>query len=220
MPTRLILVRHGQTLHNVAGKVAGWTDSPLSEVGLQQAERLAAHVAERHSLHALYASPLQRAWHTAQAVGRRVGIGPIPREDLKEMHFGIAENLTEDEIASRHPDTWAAAQVLDDDSFAWPGGESRLAFYQRVRRAFREIAAAHPGETVAVVSHGGVLGSFVADLLEGRPHLWRKYLARNCAITEVHAEGDHFAVTCFNDHSFLPDHGPEGLLAGLGPTPR
>jgi len=220
VPTRLILVRHGQTLHNVAGKVAGWTDSPLSEAGRAQAEVLAAHLAERHTLHALYSSPLQRARHTAETIGRRVGLEPIFRDDLKELNFGEMENLTEAEIAARHPDVWAAAQVLEDHSFAWPGGESRGAFYERVRRALQEIAAAHPDQTVAVVSHGGVVGSYVADALEGQPQLWRKYLARNCSVTEVHAGNGRVAVTCFNDHSFLPDSGPDRLLAGLTPTPE
>ena len=215
MPTKLILVRHGQTLHNVAGRVAGWTDSPLSEIGHQQAEVLAAHVAERHPLEALYSSPLQRAYDTARAVGRRVGLVPVMREDLKEMNFGDLEDHTEAEIAARRPEVWAASLNLEDEAFAWPGGEARGSFHARVRHAFREIIAAHLGQTVAIVSHGGVLGTYVADLLEGRPYLWRKYLAKNCSITQVEAVDGHVAVTCFNDHSFLPDHGPDRLLANL-----
>ncbi len=215
MPTRLILVRHGQTLHNVAGKVAGWTDSPLSDVGVAQAERLAVYLAARYRLDAVVSSPLQRARRTAEAIGRRAGLGPTDREDLKELNFGELENLTEAEISARHPGIWAASQVLDDHTFAWPGGESRAGFYLRVRRAFQEIVAAHPDQTVAVVSHGGVLGAYVADVAEGRPHLWRKYLAKNCAITEVLLEGGLTSLACFNDHSFLADPGPDPLLESL-----
>ncbi len=85
MPTKLVLVRHGQTSHNVAGKVAGWTDSPLSEVGLAQAERLADFIAERYRLHGLYSSPLQRARLTAEAIGRGTGRTPGLRDDLKGL---------------------------------------------------------------------------------------------------------------------------------------
>ena len=218
MPTRLVLIRHGQTSHNVAGRVAGWTDSPLSEVGLAQAERMSAHVVARYELDGLYASPLRRARHTAQAIGRRAGLVPVLLDDLKELNFGDLENLTEAEIASRYPDVWAASRVLEDHTFAWPGGECRGSFYGRVRQAFDEIIAGHPSQTVAVVSHGGVLGSFVADVVEGQPHLWQKYLLKNCAIAEVHADGGRARLVCFNDHSFLPDYGPDPLLASLALT--
>jgi len=215
LPTKLILVRHGQTLHNVAGKIAGWTDSPLSDVGLDQAERLGTYVAEHYVLDALYSSPLQRARRTAEIVGRLAGLERILRDDLKELNFGDLEELTEAEVSARHPGIWAASQVVDDHSFTWPGGETRSRFYARVRRAFREIVAAHPSQTVAIVSHGGVLGSYVADVVEGHPHLWRKYLLRNCSITEVRAENGRAAVGRFNDYSFLPDYAPDPLLQSL-----
>jgi broad specificity phosphatase PhoE len=215
LPTRLILVRHGQTEHNVAGKIAGWTDSPLSATGVAQAESVAEHVAASYALDVLYSSPLQRARDTARAIGRRVGLGPVVRNDLKELNFGDLENTTEAEIARVLPEAWLASRDLADYDFAWPNGERRGDFFDRVRLAFASIVAAHPGKTVGVVAHGAVLGSFLGGVAEGRPHLWQKYLVRNCSVSEVEARGETLTVVRLGDHSFLPDSAPDPLIQAL-----
>jgi len=216
LPTTLVLVRHGQTLHNLAGRLAGWTDSPLSDVGRRQAEFVAAHIASRFKLTAIYASPLQRARLTARTIGRRTGLEPTYRDDLKELNFGDLENKTESEISASHPGIWAASQVLDDHAFSWPNGEARHLFYDRVERAFAEIAAAHSGQTVAIVSHGGVLGSYLAGVIEGKPYLWLSYLVKNCSTSVVELRvGGAREVTSFNDHSYLPATGGDLISVAL-----
>ncbi len=215
MPTKLVLIRHGQTIHNATGKIAGWTDSPLSAVGQAQALRLAAHVAGRYRLIHVYASPLERARVTAQRVADRFGLQPILRDDLKEINFGHLEGLTHAEVALRFPGIWQAAESLADDAFAWPGGESAAEFVRRVGAAFAEIARSHPGETIAVVAHGGVLGAHVGDLVEQNPRLWARYVPGNCSVTEVQPIGGRPTITCFNDCSFLVDDTPELARASL-----
>lgn len=235
MPTTLVLVRHGQTIHNTEGKVAGWTDSPLSDIGREQAEKLAQHVAGRYHLAAIYSSPLQRALYTAERIGAfclgassgngKLKVGQtsvVIREDLKELNFGELENHTETEISQKYPGIWAASQTIDDETFQWPGGEMRSEFYRRVMAAIDDIANSHPNEAVAIVSHGGVLGAYISGIIEGQPHYWRKYLVKNCSITEVTVEnGDpenksgRATIVCLNDHAHLPDYGVDAFLESL-----
>lgn len=215
MSTRLILVRHGQTAHNVAGRIAGSTDSPLSDLGREQAACVAEHVAASYALDVLYASPLQRALHTALAIGERAGLAPRLRDDLRELNFGDMENSCESEIAKALPEAWRASRNLEDLDFAWPNGERRGEFFARVRRALDEIVAAHPDQVVGIVAHGAVIGSFLADIAEGRPWLWRKYLMFNCALSEVIADGGQLALARYNEAGFLPESEPDPLIVAL-----
>ena len=197
MPARLLLIRHAQTEHNLALRLAGWTDSPLSPEGRRQAERLASHLAATETLDAIYASPLQRARDTAAAIARRFGLTVRLRDDLREIHFGRCESLTLDEVRTRFPDLWARLPNDADLTLAWPGGESRAAFYDRIRRAVAAISAAHPAATVAVVTHGGVISALLADLAEGAPWRWARYLVNNCSISEVEiGRAGHRLVRC------------------------
>ena len=184
--------------------MAGWTDSPLTELGRTQAERLAQYVADRYRLDRIYSSPLQRARHTAESIGRRAHLRPILREDLKEINFGRFESLTKAEIQAAYPDM-AARRDVDDPSFEYPDGESTGQFADRIRIAFRSILDESEGRTVAVVAHGGVLGAYVADLQSGEPHLWRQYVPKNCAITEVVVEDGAATLTCFDEVGHLED---------------
>lgn len=203
MSTTLVLVRHGQTVHNAEGRITGWTDSPLSEAGLAQAASVARHVAARYALDRVYSSPLRRARDTAEAIARLAGLRPILRDGLKEINFGRFENLTKAEILDLYPEAAASWRAPADPSFTYPEGESLRDFFDRVIGAFREIVKESLGLTVAVVAHGGVLGSYLAHVFEGQPLLWRKYIPRNCAVTEIHAADGRLSVICFNDWAFL-----------------
>ncbi len=182
--------------------MAGWTDSPLTPLGREQAERLARHVAGRYHLDRIYSSPLQRARHTAEAVGRRAHLRPILSDDLKEIHFGEFESLTKEEIGARFP---GMVERRDEPFFEYPGGESTEHFASRIRHAFRGIISDNEGKTVAVVAHGGVLGAYVSDLQSGEPHLWRQFIPRNCAITEVVVEDGATTLACFDEAGHLED---------------
>jgi probable phosphoglycerate mutase len=203
--TRVVLVRHGQSVDNVAGRISGWTDSALTEVGHEQARRMARHVSTRYRPSAVYASTLQRAHLTAAPLAALIGAPVVIRPNLRELHFGVAEGLTHEEVLERHPDVWALAQGEDDQGFGWPGGETRGHFYRRVRHAFADIVSSHQGETVAVVSHGGVISSLLADLLTGNPAAWRRYQLHNCALTELSASADAITVLEWNLIEHLAD---------------
>lgn len=153
--TGLLFIRHGETDWNRLQRFQGHVDIPLNDNGRAQAARLAARLAaERHD--ALYSSDLQRARQTAAplaaAWGRDDGVLP----GFREQNFGLLEGLDAPTIQQRHPALWQGWLQQDAD-FAAPGGESQRQFHARVLGALRDLVAAHAGQRVVVVTHGGVL---------------------------------------------------------------
>ncbi|GHG74375.1 histidine phosphatase family protein [Comamonas sp. JC664] len=155
MTAQFILLRHGETEWNSLGRLQGHQDSALSDVGLKQAEALAARLAPE-SFSALYSSDLGRARETARRIAVRTGHAVLPDSRLRERGLGILEGLTREEARQRHPDVFAAYSGGAPD-YVVPGGESTA---QRLRHAvecLEELGARHRGERLVVVTHGGVL---------------------------------------------------------------
>ncbi|HLG51248.1 MAG TPA: histidine phosphatase family protein [Chloroflexota bacterium] len=202
MQTQLILVRHGESEDNLAQRLSGWTDSDLTPVGVEQAQRTAHHVARSYQPAVVYASPLRRARRTAEPLAALTGLPLNLHDDLREIYFGQAEGLSIPEVMERFPTDWQRAMDDDDLDFGFPGGETRRAFYARIGRVFQQIIDRHAGETVAIVSHGGVLSAFLAMVAEGRPQRWRAFYKQNCAISEVVANGRSLTIVRWN----LTDH--------------
>jgi len=154
---RFVVVRHGETRWNVAGRIQGHADSPLTDTGLAQAEAI-AHRLARERFDRLVASDLGRARRTAEAIARLTGHAVESDPRLRERHFGEGEGLTYEEIDARFPDAFSRTRETDPD-YVVPGGESRRQFFERVRGAFEDIASASTERRVAVVCHGGVLAA-------------------------------------------------------------
>jgi len=154
-PTRLLLVRHGQSTWNREHRIQGQLDPPLAAEGRRQAELLGARLAGR-SFAAHYASDLKRAFETAGIIGSRIGLPPRPETSLREIYLGEWEGLRTDEIAARYPDAWAR-WIEEPDWDVVPGGEGESAFDARVARAVDDIFQRHPHGDVLVVTHGGVI---------------------------------------------------------------
>ncbi len=214
-PTLLTLVRHGQTTGNIARKLSGITDDPLTPFGERQATAtgmaLAALVQNGTlpPVDALYVSPLIRARRTAAAIATPFGLTPIVRADLSEVNFGDMEGLTETEAIARFPDAVHAFGDQGRDDYQFPGGESRPGFQARARDAVIAIVAAHPGAHVIVVAHGGVLAAVLAHYLAGATRRWRDYLLGNCSLSRLTIAGGDVAMHCVNDLAHLADLTPE-----------
>jgi broad specificity phosphatase PhoE len=137
--TELLLVRHGETDWNAAGRLQGHTDRPLNDYGRRQAKALAERLSAEH-VDAIYASDLSRAKETAEIVGERLGLAVVVDPDLREKHWGTWEGLTGDERVT--------VEYV---------GESTEAHRDRVMAAIRRIVERHPRQRVVVVTHGGSL---------------------------------------------------------------
>jgi probable phosphoglycerate mutase len=199
--TILTLVRHGETSANVEGVWHGSLDTQLTERGRAQAERLAAHLAAtRADAHALYASPLERARHTAAPIATRLGLALRIEEDLREYHLGEWEGVTYRELAAKHR---LFERMQADPDWRPGGGESPRAVAERLGGRLCAIASAHPGERVIVVSHGGALTLALGLLLDRDPAAWRRVM-RNAAISDLRFGPDP-ELLCFDETVHLED---------------
>lgn len=198
--TLLTLVRHGETSANLTGVWHGSTDTPLTERGQRQAERVAEHLATRHAgeVRALYASPLQRARHTAEAIGRAMALEPRLEPGIAEYDLGSWEEKTYKELIQER-ELWQ--NMMRDPDFAPHGGESPRDVVERFRASLLRISAEHPGERVVLVSHGGAMAMMMAALLRGQLGQWYEPM-HNCAISELvlHPEPE---LVSFNQHDHL-----------------
>lgn len=202
--TRLLLVRHGQTVANVQRVRQGWTEGMLTPLGVQQAEATARYLAATgEAFVALYSSPLRRAWRTAEIVGQALGLTPLAHEGLKEIWFGEIEGLTVEEFAARYPEMHRRWRNRSDLSFTWPGGENRAEFRQRSWRAVEEIAARHEGQFIVVVLHGGTLCAALAHLFPQQPHQWWAHGVGNCSLTQIQWTPNGPQLLALNDQSHL-----------------
>jgi len=162
---RCYLVRHAQTAWNSENRIQGQSDLPLSAVGEQQAQCLAARFASRH-LHTIVTSALQRSHQTAQriALGNGHGLSPLIEHGLAEMHLGAWEGLTPEEIDARFQGAYRHWR-LRPSAVAIQDAEPLDAFRARVRHAFGKVLASlEEGEHV-VVAHGGVIAAVLAEIL-------------------------------------------------------
>jgi probable phosphoglycerate mutase len=153
--TELIFIRHGETDYNRQQRFQGQIDVPLNPTGHEQARRLAQALAgERFDL--LISSDLQRARETAQPLERAHGKQLLAQPGLREQSFGVVEGMDMAGIKMRHPLLWAQ-WLRHEADYALPEGESTRQFHARVIGAVRELARAHEGKTLVLVTHGGVL---------------------------------------------------------------
>jgi broad specificity phosphatase PhoE len=182
MQTVLTLVRHGETSANLDGVWHGSTDTPLTERGRRQAERVADHLAQRHpDATTVYSSPLARARDTANLISTRLEIPLVLDADLAEYHLGSWEGVSYADLHNKHR-FWE--RIKEDADFAPHGGESPRVVIQRFTDSLRRISVKHPGERVVVVAHGGVLSMVLAALLDGDYSKWKRVM-HNCAVSEL-----------------------------------
>jgi 2,3-bisphosphoglycerate-dependent phosphoglycerate mutase len=152
--TRVIAVRHGETAWNVETRMQGQLDIPLNDKGRWQALRVAAALADE-ALDAIYTSDLLRASQTAEALARAQRLALVTDRGLRERCFGVFEGLTFTEVEARWPDDSRRWRRREPD-FAPEGAESLRQFSARCVDAAARLAAAHPGQTIALIAHGGV----------------------------------------------------------------
>jgi probable phosphoglycerate mutase len=153
--TRILAIRHGETLWNVDSRIQGHLNIGLNDTGRWQAERLGMALKDE-PMAAIYASDLSRAHDTALAVSRHTGVPVQPEPGLRERSFGEFEGRTFAEIETELPEQ-AKRWRQRDPAFAPAGGESLLVLQTRVLATAAKLAALHPGEQIALFGHGGVM---------------------------------------------------------------
>jgi alpha-ribazole phosphatase len=152
---RLLLVRHGETAWNVAGRLQGQSDPPLTACGQRQARAL-ARVLATNTVQAVYSSDLRRTQQTADSIATGCKLSVHHDARWREMAFGRWEGLTWNEIQQCDSATLAAWQA-DPWHSAPPQGETLAQLHDRVRAAWSCLVAVHAAHNVVLVSHGGPL---------------------------------------------------------------
>ncbi len=207
-PTRLILLRHGQTEMSAKRRYSGRGDVGLTDLGQAQADAAAKRLAATDGLVVdgqavpIIASPLTRAMQTAQAAADALGGRVETHPGLIETDFGEWEGLTFTEAAERDPELHR--QWIGDPSVPPPGGESFDVVHRRVRRARDELIAQHGGSTLVLVSHVTPIKSLLRMGLDAGPSLlFRLHLdLASVSIVEFYPDGNA-SVRLVNDTSHL-----------------
>lgn len=154
-PTRLYLIRHGQSAGNAEGRFGGHGPTPLSELGQQQADVTARAMASE-GISAIYSSDLLRAVQTAEALAKLVDLPVRTTPAFRERHVGVLEGLTFDESKAAHPKDYYAL-VNRNINHVISNGESYRHLLRRATSKLIEVIRAHPSERVAIFSHTGAI---------------------------------------------------------------
>jgi probable phosphoglycerate mutase len=199
--TRICLVRHGETPWNAERRIQGQIDIGLNEAGQRQAAAAGRWLRGR-GISALYSSDLQRARRTAEAIGAALGLEPVLHPQLRERCYGIFEGLTYAEAQARYPEGYAAFEGRNAD-YAFENGESLRALFDRVTGKLVELAAAHAGQAIAVVVHGGVL-DIVNRFVRGNPlDMPRDFLIPNAGLNWIVAVDGAWRIESWGDTAHL-----------------
>ncbi len=202
----LFIVRHGDALPGPDELIPSgvYDDLPLSSIGREQAQSLAARLAPLH-FDAMYSSPLRRCRETAAPLAERWGMTPTIVNDIREIRLGDIRPLPNDK-----QDIAALSKALQErqvdiirvagESGNWDSienSEPSKAFRQRVVHALDEIANNHIGERIIAFAHGGVINAYAAEVLGLEKDFF--FPAANTSITVVRVSGKQRVLFVMND---------------------
>jgi probable phosphoglycerate mutase len=229
--TELILIRHGETDWNRELRFQGHVDVPLNAVGQEQARRLGIRLASE-AAHLLVCSDLIRTQQTALPISQQ-SLHPLARNTvlepaLREQNFGLLDGMRVEDIKVQHPDAWTGWIQFQAD-YAFTGGESTRQFHARVLAAVRGLARAHMGQTLVVVTHGGVLDMIYRTALALPLSGPRQSVIPNAGLNRVRIEGEAISILNWADTQHLTDMPPQptydqsrlvppGALVGVLPS--
>jgi alpha-ribazole phosphatase len=193
---RLVLVRHGRTGWNEAGRYQGRSDVDLSAAGLREAEAVGERLAGER-IRAIYCSDLKRAVQTAQTIAAGHSVQLVTCEELREMDFGDFEGLTFDDMKRQRPEfNWWTAR---DPDMEFPGGESVRQLAARVIRFLARLEGYTDEDTVVVVAHGGALRSLICCLLGLDLEHWWQMGLDSASLTRIDTYSGRTVLSLLND---------------------
>ncbi|MBI2317707.1 MAG: histidine phosphatase family protein [Betaproteobacteria bacterium] len=205
--TKVLLIRHGETVWNLEGRIQGSLDSPLTALGRAQAEALGAQLA-REALDALHASDLGRTRQTTDPISSATGLAAVFDSAWRERNYGDWEGRVYAEIKRDFPEEYERILHRDEHAAA-PNGESAAQFQKRIVAALTRLARAKNGRRIAVVTHGGVLGTmyrYVNGLTLDAP---RNYTIANASINRLHFDGSAWSVESWGEVAHLGAQGAD-----------
>ena len=201
MVTTLLLIRHGQTDWNVKRKWQGHADIPLNETGLAQATALATRL-KKWPVDAIVTSDLLRCSQTADVIGLQLGLTPTADPIWRERDVGEFSGMTGEEAKAAFPELWAATNrkgMIDP-----PNGEKFMDLRKRGIQAYEKVLAEHEGKMIVIVSHGGLLHTLIAQLIQIREDVYGRISKRgNTGLSIVEVTDGEPKLVRLNDTSHL-----------------
>ena len=198
MTEQITLVRHGETIHNVAGIAQGWGDSALSENGQRQVAAVAKRIAAM-SPDAIFSSPLQRAVTTAEVISGATGLPVRIIDGLREMNYGAWEGRSFLEV--RRTDAENYNRWIEDPSHRCPDGESHADVLQRLNGALEAILTGENGQAVrpVIVTHGTAIRIMATGLMKLPLDAARNFAQDNAAMNLFLRRADRWVLKIWND---------------------
>jgi broad specificity phosphatase PhoE len=208
MPTtKLFLIRHGQSAGNAEGRFGGHGPTPLSELGLRQAE-VTAKALSKEGISAIYSSDLHRAVQTAECLSQELNVPVTTTKAFRERHIGVLEGLTFDESKTNHPKDYYAL-VNRNVHHVITHGESYRHLLKRATGQLWEVLRDHQGERIAIFSHTGAICFMTLHLMgairrDTKQTPW--IVTSNCGINRFEIRGRrNIRVLALNDTRHLID---------------
>ena len=200
---KLYFIRHGRQNSGLCN-----VNVPLDDAGVRQAKLVAKRLGT-YGIDKLYCSHLIRARETAEFIGDELGLEPVVEEDLREISFGDMEGLDDIQIKEKFGDFIVERRKAKED-IPNPGGESGQDVYNRAMPVIKKIleeARLNNYKSIAIVSHGGLIRSVIAGVLEA-PFAKKLCIGKdleNCSITEINYDDDtgNFIVERVNDYAHI-----------------
>jgi broad specificity phosphatase PhoE len=205
---QIILVRHGQTASNRDSLALGRADVPLTELGLEQAERLGRWLSHRAAkgmqIEAIYSSPLARARDTAAAIAHGLDLPVVAAAELVEMDVGEMDGLTRVELREKYPEFMRSWFGGGAGEVKMPGGESLADVQERAWPFVERLRESHrPEAAVVAVSHNFVMRTLVCRALSIPLADFRRFEQDLASITTIELRGQRILVTALNETCHL-----------------
>jgi alpha-ribazole phosphatase len=201
--TKMLLVRHGETIWNHTSRYQGHTDIELSETGRNQAKLLAAEL-KKEKVKAVYSSDLKRAYETAAILASLHNLPVQVTEQLREINFGEWEGLTYQEIMEKYKDL-ASEWYQYPGKVRLPGGENFEELKGRAYSAALDLMYQNDPGTIIVVAHGGTIRAIICGILDIDLNHAFQIRQDNTAlnIIDYHPENGYIVLSLLNGISHL-----------------
>jgi len=200
MPTRLFLLRHGETQANIEQRYQGQGSSDLSELGILESSSLSKALA-KEKFSAIYSSTLSRSFETARIIAKPHSIDVIQVPGLIERHYGEWENLTFEEIKKRYTKIYES-WLIEPGKTRIPGAEPLTELQKRGVTAIENLIGKHKDRAICVVGHGGMNRAILFHYMNIDLNNFWRIKQDNCCVNLIEFDGAPM-VTLLNSTWFL-----------------
>lgn len=183
----IYLVRHGQTKCNAERKYYGATESPLTEIGMEQSSKAIKSLSQYH-IDVIISSPRQRCTYIAEAVAKKMGIETIVDDRVEEYNFGIFEDTNQDEIVKKYPNEYKS--WINNETYCLPGGESKDAMHERVFNFAADLLSKYKGKDILIITHHGVIKALICNLLNLTSDKEWNFFIKNTGMVKIKIKND------------------------------